>query len=104
MQLFANSILCNICVCLAVWCSIKMKTEGGKIAMAVAGVVTFVTCGFEHSIANMTFFTIGLLNPNGAAVNMGGCLYNLLIVTVGNMIGGILFVAVPYYLISKSKK
>jgi nitrite transporter NirC len=35
---------------------------------------------------------------------MGGCLYNLLIVTVGNMIGGILFVAVPYYLISKSKK
>ncbi|NBH97539.1 formate/nitrite transporter family protein [Hominisplanchenecus murintestinalis] len=104
MQLFAKAILCNICVCLAVWCSIKMKTEGGKIAMAVAGVVTFVTCGFEHSIANMTFFTIGLLNPNGAAVNMGGCLYNLLIVTVGNMIGGILFVAVPYYLISKSKK
>ena len=92
MQLFAKAILCNICVCLAVWCSIKMKTEGGKIAMAVAGVVTFVTCGFEHSIANMTFFT------------MGGCLYNLLIVTVGNMIGGILFVAVPYYLISKSKK
>lgn len=62
MELFAKAILCNICVCLAVWCSIKMKTETGKIMMAILGVMTFVTSGYEHSVANMTFFTIGLLS------------------------------------------
>ena len=100
--LFAKAILCNICVCLAVWCSIKMKTETGKIMMAVLGVMTFVTSGYEHSVANMTFFTIGLLDP-GTAITIGGVLYNLLIVTAGNMLGGILFVALPYYLIQKEK-
>lgn len=100
MELFAKAILCNICVCLAVWCSIKMKTESGKIMMAILGVMTFVSSGYEHSIANMTFLTIGLLNP-GTAITIGGVLYNLLIVTAGNMLGGILFVAVPYYLIQK---
>ena len=100
MELFAKAIFCNICVCLAVWCSIKMKTETGKIMMAILGVMTFVTSGYEHSGANMTFFTIGLLDP-GTAITIGGVLYNLLIVTAGNMLGGILFVALPYYLIQK---
>lgn len=102
MELFAKAVLCNICVCLAVWCSIKMKSESGKIMMAILGVMTFVTSGYEHSIANMTFLTIGLLN-SGTAITIGGVLYNLLIVTAGNMLGGILFVAVPYYLIQKEK-
>lgn len=103
-NLFAKAILCNICVCIAIWCGTKLKSEGAKIAMNFCCVTTFVTCGFEHSIANMTFLSIGLMNPNGAAVSMGGFWYNLLIVTLGNMVGGILFVAVPYYLISKNKK
>ena len=64
---------------------------------------TFVTCGFEHSIANMTFLSIGLMNPNGAAVSLMGMIYNLVIVTLGNMVGGIVFVALPYYLTGKAK-
>lgn len=103
LNLFAKAILCNVCVCAAVWCSIKLKTETGKILMAIAGVMTFVSCGFEHSIANMTFFTIGLLTPGSAAISLGGALYNLAVVTAGNILGGVLFVAVPYYLISKEK-
>jgi nitrite transporter NirC len=101
VQLFAKAILCNICVCIVIWCAAKLKTEAAKIMMIFCGVTTFVTCGFEHSIANMTFLTVGLLNPNGAAVTIAGYFYNLIIVTLGNMVGGILFVAVPYYLISK---
>lgn len=103
MNLFTKAILCNICVCIAIWCGTKLKSEGAKIAMNFCCVTTFVTCGFEHSIANMTFMSIGLMNPNGAAVSMGGFFYNLLIVTLGNMVGGILCVAVPYYLISREK-
>lgn len=104
MNLFAKAILCNICVCVAIWCGAKLKSEGAKIAMNFCCVTTFVTCGFEHSIANMTFLSIGLMNPNGMSVSIGGFFYNLLIVTLGNMVGGILFVAVPYYLISKDNK
>lgn len=103
LNLFARAILCNVLVCLAIWCGTKLKSEGAKIAMNYACVTTFVACGFEHSIANMTFLTIGLLNPMDAAVSIGGLFYNLVIVTIGNMIGGIVFVALPYYLISKEK-
>lgn len=104
LNLFAKAILCNICVCVAIWCGTKLKSEGAKIAMNFCCVTTFVTCGFEHSIANMTFLSIGLMNPNGMSVSLGGFIYNLAIVTLGNMVGGILFVALPYYLISKENK
>ncbi len=96
--LFSKAILCNICVCVAIWCGTKLKSEGAKIAMNICCVVTFVACGFEHSVANMTFFAIGLLNPNGIEMSLAGSLYNLVIVTIGNMIGGIVFVALPYWI------
>ncbi|MDO5346018.1 MAG: formate/nitrite transporter family protein [Lachnospiraceae bacterium] len=103
-NLFAKAILCNICVCIAIWCGTRLKTECAKLIMCFCCVTTFVTCGFEHSIANMTFLSIGLLNPNGAAVSLGGMIYNLVIVTLGNMVGGIVFVALPYYLTGKAKQ
>lgn len=103
MNLFTKAVFCNVLVCIAIWCGAKMKSEGAKMFMNFCCVGTFVTCGFEHSVANMTFFTIGLLNPMDQAITLGGAVYNLIIVTAGNMIGGILLVAVPYYLISKEK-
>lgn len=104
LVLFSKAILCNICVCVAVWCSIKLKSEMGKCFIAVACVMTFVSSGYEHSIANMTFLTVGLLNPGTAAITIGGFFYNLIVVTLGNMVGGIIFVALPYYLISRQPK
>lgn len=103
LNLFAKAILCNVCVSVGVWCSIKMKTESGKLIMAFVAVVPFVTCGFEHCVANMTFFTIGLLAPGEAVISLTGILYNMVIVTAGNIVGGALFMALPYYLISKEK-
>ena len=103
LALFAKGIMCNILVCLAVWCASRMKSEGAKIAMNFCCVGTFVTCGFEHCVANMSLLTIGYLNAGDAAITVGGMLYNLLVVTLGNMVGGILFVAVPYYFISREK-
>jgi nitrite transporter NirC len=49
----------------------------------------------------MTLLTEALLNPCGVAVTMGGYMHNLLWVTLGNMIGGILFIAVPYAVSAK---
>ena len=105
MVLFSKAIYCNILVCIAIWCGTKMKSEGAKLFMNFCCVGTFVTCGFEHSIANMSIMSIGLMNasmvPAGMAVSLGGFLYNLAIVTLGNMVGGIVFIALPYYFISK---
>ena len=105
LNLLMKGILCNILVCIAIWGCARLKSEGAKFAMCFCCVSMFVSCGFEHSIANMTFLNIALLNPNGANVSLGGAAYNLAIVTLGNMIGGILFVAVPYVLAAtKGKK
>ncbi|MDO4519913.1 MAG: formate/nitrite transporter family protein [Eubacteriales bacterium] len=104
-NLFAKAILCNMCVCIAIWCGFRLKSETAKIIMNFCCVTTFVTCGFEHSVANMTFLSIGLFNTNGVAdITFGGFAYNLGIVTLGNMVGGILFIAVPYYLTAKAKQ
>ncbi len=102
-ELFFKGIFCNICVCLAIWCGFRLKSEGAKIAMNILCVVTFVACGFEHCVANMTFLTIGLINPAGLSMSLSGALMNLLVVTIGNMTGGILFVALPYALIGREK-
>lgn len=102
-QLLVRAVLCNILVCLAVWCGIRMKSEAGKLIMVFWCLLAFFTTGFEHSVANMTLLTAALLNPAGAAVDMMGCVYNLAIVTLGNMVGGIVFMALPYYAIGRKK-
>lgn len=105
LNLFIKAIFCNMLVCLAVWCGAKMKTESGKLIMIFWCIFVFVICGFEHSIANMTIMASGLFDPNGMeGLSIGGYVYNLAVVTVGNMIGGILFVAWPYYMIQKNNK
>lgn len=101
--LLLRGVLCNILVCLAVWCSFKCKSESGKLIMIFWCLFAFITTGFEHSIANMTLLTIGLVKPFAQNITLTGYLYNILVVSAGNMIGGILFVSLPYYLISKKK-
>lgn len=98
VPLLARAILCNILVCLAVWCGIKLKSESGKLIMIFWCIFVFMVCGFEHSIADMT--TVGVAFANGA-VGIGQYLYNIIVVTIGNMIGGIICVALPYHMISK---
>jgi len=104
LPLFLRAVLCNILVCLAVWCSFRAKSGSEKLIMIWWCLFAFITSGFEHSIANMTLLTIALFAPFEAAVSVGGYFYNILVVTLGNMVGGIFFVALPYYLISKRKE
>ena len=101
-QLILRGILCNILVCLAVWCSNRMKSESGKLILIFWCIFTFVICGFEHSVANMTMLSLGVLLPHeGMSISVWGFVYNLLFVSLGNTIGGAVTVALPYYLIAK---
>jgi len=100
LELFTRALLCNMLVCLAVWCSIKLKSESGKLILVFLCIFTFMVCGFEHSIANMGILAIGLLNPGAEALSLSGYGYNLALATLGNIVGGLL-ITFPYYLISK---
>jgi formate/nitrite transporter FocA (FNT family) len=61
-------------------------------------VMAFVALGWEHSIANMFFIPLGIML--GAPISLFDFLYsNLLPATLGNIAGGMLFVALPYYLL-----
>ena len=101
LVLFLKGILCNVLVCLAVWCGFRCKSDSGKLIMVFWCLYAFFTCGFEHSVANMTVLTLGLLNPAGTAVSLGGYFYNLFMVTLGNIVGAVLFLSIPYGIAAK---
>ena len=103
-ELFARGILCNFLVCLAVWCAGRATSDAGKLIMIFWCLFAFITTGFEHSIANMTLFTAALMQPVHEAVSIGGFIYNLAVVTLGNIVGGALFVAVPYHIAGRREK
>lgn len=111
-------ILCNFLVCIAVWISFAAETIIGKIAGLFFPIMMFVLCGFEHSVANMCFGGAGLfaaMNPKyvalavEAGVNVDALTWynffmeNLLPVTIGNILGGLL-VAVPYWYVYVRQK
>lgn len=103
MELFLRGLLCNVLVCLATWMCYKLKEETSKLIMVWWCLFTFITAGFEHSVANMSFLTMGLLLPHGADISIMGMAHNLLWVSLGNFVGGVLFVGLPYYFITKEK-
>ncbi len=104
LPLLLRGVLCNMLVCLAVWCATRCKSEAAKLIMVFWCLFAFNVIGLEHSIANMTTLTIALIKPFEAAVSVGGYFYNIFVVALGNMIGGIICIALPYCIIAKQKK
>jgi len=99
-ELLVRGILCNVLVCLAVWCVFRMKSESGKLIMIFWCIYLFVVCGFEHCIANMTLFGLGLLGRGEGMASFGAILMNLVMTTIGNTIGG-LGLSFAYWTIGK---
>lgn len=92
---FTRGVLCNALVCLAIWLCFAANTVTGKIAAILLPVSAFVAIGFEHSVANMYLIPIGMLQSG--PIEPGPLLNNLIPVTLGNMVGGGVFVALSYY-------
>lgn len=102
-ELFFRGLLCNILVSLAVWNTFRLKEEVARLIMIFWSLFAFITSGFEHSVANMSLLMMALLHPVEASVSWLGYLYNIAVSTLGNVVGAALFIAVPYFLISKVK-
>lgn len=95
---FFRGVLCNILVCLAVICSLRLKEETAKLIMIFWCLFAFITTGFEHSVANMTVFATALMIPHPPTISLFGALHNLLWVTLGNIVGGFGLGAVYYWI------
>jgi len=94
-MLLLRGALCNFLVCLGVFAGFKVKSDGGKMAAVVLVITTFVILGFEHSIANMASFSLyALLVSNPDWAGMG---WNLLWVTLGNIVGGGILLGLPVW-------
>lgn len=107
----ALGIMCNMLVCLAVWMTFASRTTAGKILAIIPPIAAFVAAGFEHSVANMYLIPIGLLikwfDPSffSSAGEYGNLTlgnfftHNLIPVTIGNIIGGCIFIGFVYWFI-----
>lgn len=100
---FGMGFFCNVLVCTAVLMATSSKDTAGRLMGAFIPICCFITCGFEHSVANMYYIAAGMLAagvPEYAALAAGAgldlsvltaghfLLGNLLPVTLGNLVGG----------------
>lgn len=113
VQAFFLGVLANALVCLAVWLCLGARTASDKILSILFPITAFVALGFEHSIANMYFFSIALLLKSQPDVLLAGqwsaevlepltfvgTLRNLIPVTLGNLVGGAGLVGGMYWFI-----
>jgi len=95
---FFRGVLCNTLVCLAVWLCFAAHSVGSKILAIVLPISAFVALGFEHSVANMYLVPVAML-AGAEGVDMAGFIGNMVPVTLGNIVGGGVFVAAVYWLI-----
>lgn len=104
MEALVRGILCNALVCLAVWMCFAARSVADRILAIVFPISAFVALGFEHSVANMYLIPIGILAARDLGVqsdqlDLAGFLGNLLPVTLGNILGGSILVALVYWVI-----
>ena len=119
---FASGILCNIFVCMAVLMAAAAKDIAGKIWAIFFPILAFIVSGYEHCVANMYYISAGIFakaNSTYASAAMESYGYttlqldslnwanfvvkNLIPVTIGNILGGMVFVGLPLYLIHRQK-
>lgn len=118
-----SGILCNILVCGAVLMAMCAKDIAGKLLAIFFTIMLFVTAGFEHCVANMYYITAGMLAMNQMeyvelAMSSYGFtmeqlnqlnvfnyfLFNLLPVTIGNILGGVIFTGAPLFYLNTNKE
>lgn len=97
VELIARGMLCNWLVCLAIWTAARTKDDTAKCILILWCLFAFIASGFEHSLANMTIFSVALMAEHAPELSLGGAAHNLLWVTLGNLISGFLVMGLGYW-------
>ncbi len=118
-ELFFLAVLCNVLVCLAVWMSFSARSTTDKVMVIILPVAAFVAAGFEHSIANLYFLAYGLTIKSWAGaqfwetigtaggypqLTIYGACHNIVVATLGNLVGGSFMVGAVYWFIYLRKR
>ncbi|NUO10155.1 MAG: formate/nitrite transporter family protein [Candidatus Brocadia sp.] len=114
---FARGVLCNALICLAVWLCFSGRSVADKVISIIFPIGGFVASGFEQCVSNMYFIPIGIvLRKNetivatlekmaGKPVDLsqltwkGFFLNNLIPVTLGNIVGGVILVGIIFWFV-----
>jgi nitrite transporter NirC len=94
-ELFWRAVLCNTLVCLGLWMALRTKSDAAKLIVLFWALLAFIASGFEHSVANMTIFSLAIMN---GTAHWADLFHNLALTVPGNVVGGALVVALPYAL------
>ncbi|OFW14004.1 MAG: formate transporter [Acidobacteria bacterium RIFCSPLOWO2_12_FULL_67_14] len=91
-----SGVLCNWMVTIGTMLSMVSRSTIGKIVAMWLPIMTFFALGYEHAIVNMFAIPAGMML--GAPVSVPVWLFwNQLPATIGNIIGGAVFTALPLY-------
>lgn len=112
LQIVCRGIMCNFLVCLAVWMGFAGRTVIDKVFTTIFPVMAFVAMGFEHCVANMFLLPMGIFAAAAgfgteaavALCDWGGAFYNIAFATIGNIIGGCVFVGMFYWFSYRKKQ
>ena len=92
-QLFWRSVLCNALVCLALWMAGRTRSDAAKLVVLWWALFAFIASGFEHSIANMTIFGLGIFEGHATWADL---FRNLAWTVPGNIVGGGVLIGIGY--------
>jgi formate/nitrite transporter len=106
-EAFFRGVLCNVLVCMGVWMAYAGRSVTDKFIAIVFPISAFVAAGFEHSVANMYFIPLALLQqanaplalPGAELIDLWHMLRNFAAVILGNIVGGSVLVALVYHFI-----
>jgi formate/nitrite transporter len=93
-QCFIRGIFCNMLVILAIILATMSKDVISKIFACVFPIMTFVACGFEHCVANMYLIPLGLFAEGITLYEQAVLFKNIIPVTLGNIVGGMLILLI----------
>ena len=122
IQAIVSGILCNVLVCLAIFMAATAKDVAGKCIAIFFPIFVFVISGFEHCVANMYYIPAGIFAAQNSlyaakatelygitaeqlsGLNFVTMFSNLIPVTIGNIIGGMVFVGLLYWYLYRKKE
>ena len=122
IQAIVSGILCNVLVCLAIFMAATAKDVAGKCIAIFFPIFVFVISGFEHCVANMYYIPAGIFASHNSlyaakatelygitaeqlsGLNFGTMFSNLIPVTIGNIIGGMVLVGLLYWYLYRKKE
>ncbi|MFI3282116.1 MAG: formate/nitrite transporter family protein [Rikenellaceae bacterium] len=93
---FLKGIGANMLVCLAMWLGYSSKSVAGRVIGIWFPVMTFVAIGYEHSVANMLFLPVAMFEGFDLSI-VDMFTKNLIPATLGNIVGGAIFVGGVYW-------